>query len=101
MTTTMAPVAPGLGPLVALDGLEHMNRELRHELREAHAQNLALRALLAEHGIDAPAPPGVVTLKRLRALENVLDLVQHHLRNPTPGSEAELRAAAVAAGRQP
>lgn len=94
MTTSLAP-------LVALDAVEHMNRELHHELREAHAQNLALRAVLAEHGIDAPVPSGVVTLTRLRALEDVRDLAVLHLRAPSEATERELREATVTAGRAP
>lgn len=61
--STLAPPVPGLA------GLEFVNRDLHHQLREAHAENLGLRSVLAEHGIDAPVPSGVVTLARLRALE--------------------------------
>lgn len=94
--TTLAPPPPGLA------GLEFINRDLHHQLRESHAENLGLRAVLAEHDIDAPVPPGVVTLARLRALESVLNLAQLHQRHPDNQELADqLRQAIVDAGRAP
>ena len=89
------PESPGLA------GAEFIIRGLEHDLREAHAQNLALRELLDAHGVDAPVPSGVVTLGRLRALESVLNLAYLHVNNPTPERAAELRAAILDAGRRP
>lgn len=92
---------PRVSPSVALDGLERINRGLQHELRVSHAENLALRELLDEHGIDAPTPDGVITLGRVRALESVLNLAYLHVNNPTPERAAQLREAIVDAGRRP
>jgi hypothetical protein len=87
--------------LAALEGLEEVNRGLQRDLGVAHAENLGLRALLDEHGITAPTPDGVVTLGRLRALENVLNLAYLHVNYPTPERAGELRAAILDAGRRP
>ncbi len=104
MTAVLAPTAPvsaDAGMLAALEGLEAINRDLHHRLRDAHAANLGLREMLAEHGVDAPAPVGVATLARLRALEDVLDLAIRHLRAPSEASEVALRDATATAGRAP
>lgn len=90
-----------MNALAALEGLEEINRGLQRSLGVAHAENLGLRALLDEHGIDAPTPDGVVTLGRLRALESVLNLAYLHVNNPTPERAAELREAILDAGRRP
>lgn len=103
MTAALAPTPAGTeaGMLAALEGLEAINRDLHHRLRDAHAANLGLREMLAEHGVDAPAPVGVATLARLRALEDVLDLAIRHLRAPSEASEVALRDATATAGRAP
>lgn len=90
-----------VAPERALDGLESINCDLHHQLREAHAANLALRERLSECGVDAPAPTGVATLARLRALESVLDLAIRHLRAPSEATEVALREATATAGRAP
>lgn len=98
-TTAIAPADAGM--LAALEGLEAVNRDLHAQLREAYAANLGLRAILAEHGVDSPAPVGVATLARLRTLEDVLDLAIRHLRAPSDATEAALREATATAGRAP
>jgi hypothetical protein len=52
--------------------------DLHDRLRESHAQNLALRERLISYGDTSPAPDGVITLDRIRRLENVLDLARIH-----------------------
>jgi hypothetical protein len=70
--------------------------DLHRRLDERGAQ---LAAVCAEHGLEPPN--GVMTLRRIRALENVRDLVFVYQRTR---DEADLRAlveAAGEAGRQP
>lgn len=84
-----------------LEGVGRLLYRQALELNLSHAENLALREALDKHGIDVPTPSGVISLKRIRALENVLDLARLHLRDPTRESEAALREATVLAGRAP
>lgn len=98
---TLVPAVDRPGWEAAIDQIGQLIHRQTLELREAHGENLGLRALLAVHGIEAEAPPGVITLRRMRALENVLDLARMHLRNPTPDTEAALRQATDLAGRAP
>lgn len=85
----------------AIAAMEAVIWEHAQELDRAHAENLGLRAVLAEHGIVVPAATGVATLARLRALENVLDLAREACRRPTARNLRTLREAAIEAGRQP
>ena len=53
--------------------------DLHDRLRDAHAYNLALREAVENLGGDASSvPSGVITMDRIRALENVLDLARIH-----------------------
>ena len=70
-------------------------------LRVAHGENLALRSILAEHGIDAPTPDGVVTLTRLRRLEDVMDLAKLYVREGGDELKDQLHTAIIEAGRAP
>lgn len=71
-----------------------MLHELQRQLSEASAQ---VAMLCAEHGIVAP--DGVMSLHRLRGLEDVLDMVERVARGER--TFAELRDRALAVGRQP
>ena len=84
-----------------LAGLEFVNRDLHRQLRESHAENMDLRDRLAKLGVHEPAPSGVVTLARLRALEDVMNLAYLYLRDHSAERGAELRAAITLAGRAP
>ena len=83
------------------DGPANIIWYLEDRLRIAHGENLALRVLLAEHGVEAPAPDGVVSLLRLQRLENVLDLAKLYIRERDPAVERELHDAIMDAGRAP
>jgi len=85
----------------AADASANIIWSLEDRLRLAHGENLGLRALLEEHGISAPAPDGVVTLLRLRRLENVMDLAREYLFDECEAKRADLWAAIVEAGRAP
>lgn len=85
----------------AADASAHIIWNLEDRLRVAHGENLALRSQLAEHGIDAPAPDGVISLTRMRRLEDIMDLARHYLRHGTPQLRAELTQAISDAGRLP
>ena len=78
-----------------------MYRDMVAKWCEAEAVTLDLRARLAEHGDNADGPPGTVTLARLRALENVMDLAREYLFDSTDGKRAALWEAIVDAGRKP
>ena len=84
-----------------LDGAAEIIWRLEDRLRTAHGENLALRAVLAEHGIDEPAPEGVVTLTRLRRLEDVMDLAREFLCDPSDDKRTALWEAIGTAGRAP
>ncbi len=75
--------------------------DLEDRLRLAHGENLGLRALLEEHGIDASTPNGVISLLRMRKLENVMDLTREYLFDESEARRAELWAAIRDAGRAP
>ena len=85
----------------AADASANIIWSLEDRLRLAHGENLGLRALLEEHGITAAAPDGVVTLLRLRRLENVMDLAREYLFDEREENRADLWAAIVEAGRAP
>lgn len=85
----------------AADASANIIWSLEDRLRAAHGENLALRAILAEHGIDAPTPPGVITLTRVRRLEDVMDLAREYLFADTEKNRADLWKAIVEAGRAP
>lgn len=85
----------------AADASANIIWSLEDRLRAAHGENLGLRALLEEHGIDAPAPDGVISLLRMRKLENVMDLAREYLFDESETRRAELWAAISDAGRAP
>lgn len=81
--------------------------DLHDRLRESHAENLALRERLVALGDDEPdVALGVITLNRIRALENVLDLARIHVQalpqehRKTDTAHA-LFSACIDAGRAP
>jgi hypothetical protein len=81
--------------------------DLHDRLREAHAENLGLRERIVALGEDDPgASLGVITLTRIRALENVLDLARIHVQalpeeyRKTDTAHA-LFSACIDAGRAP
>jgi hypothetical protein len=78
-----------------------MYRDMVAKWSEAEAVTLELRARLEAHGDDAPGPPGTVTLARLRALENVMDLAREYLFDETEERRGALWAAITEAGRAP
>jgi len=85
----------------AADASANIIWDLEDRLRVAHGENLALRAVLEEHGIDVPAPDGVISLLRMRRLENVMDLAREYLFDESEARRAELWAAISDAGRAP
>lgn len=78
-----------------------MYRDMVAKWSEAEAVTLELRARLEAHGDDAAGPPGTVTLARLRALENVMDLAREYLFDETEERRGALWAAITEAGRAP
>ena len=81
--------------------------DLHDRLRESHAENIGLRERLVALGVEeGDVPTGVVTLNRIRALENVLDLARIHCQalpeeiKKTDTAHA-LFSACMDAGRQP
>ena len=78
-----------------------MYRDMVAKWSEAEAVTLDLRARLEGHGDNADGPPGTVTLGRLRALENVMDLAREYLFDSTDEKRAALWEAIVDAGRKP
>ena len=78
-----------------------MYRDIVAKWSEAEAVTLDLRARLEAHGERAAGPPGTVTLDRLRALENVMDLAREYLFDSTDEKRGDLWAAIVDAGRRP
>ena len=91
------PVAADTRTTVPLD----MYRDMVDKWAEAEGVTLELRERLAGHGDDAPGPPGTVTLARLRALENVMDLAREYLFHDDADRRAALWAAITDAGRAP
>lgn len=91
------PVLAGTRATVPLD----MYRDMVGKWSEAEGVTLELRARLAAYGDDAPGPPGTVTLARLRALENVMDLAREYLFDECEDRRAALWAAITDAGRAP
>ena len=85
----------------AADASANIIWDLEDRLRLAHGENLALRAVLEEHGIDVPAPDGVISLLRMRRLENVMDLAREYLFDESEAKRADLWAAITEAGRAP
>jgi|688.fasta_scaffold396133_2 hypothetical protein len=85
----------------AADASANIIWNLEDRLRAAHGENLALRAILSEHGIEAAGPDGVATLLRLRRLEDVMDLAREYLFDESEAKRASLWAAIVEAGRAP
>ena len=75
--------------------------ELEDRLRLAHGENLALRILLKEHGVEMPAPAGVISLERMRRLEDVMDLAREYLFAETEDNRRLLWQAITDAGRAP
>lgn len=78
-----------------------MYRDMVDRWTDAEAVTLELRERLAAHGDHAVGPSGTVTLARLRALENVMDLAREYLFDPTNERRAALWAAITDAGRAP
>jgi hypothetical protein len=85
----------------AIDASANIIWNLEDRLRTAHGENLALRAVLAEHGIDVPAPDGVITLTRMRRLEDVMDLAKAYVREGGDELRDQLHEAIIEAGRAP
>lgn len=85
----------------AADASANVIWQLEDRLRVAHGENLGLRAVLEEHGIDVPAPDGVISLLRMRRLENVMDLAREYLFDESEAKRADLWAAITEAGRAP
>jgi len=75
--------------------------DLEDRLRLAHGENLALRILLKEHGVEMPAPAGVISLERMRRLEDVMDLAREYLFAETEDNRRLLWKAITDAGRAP
>ena len=75
--------------------------DLEDRLRLAHGENLALRILLKEHGVEMPAPAGVISLERMRRLEDVMDLAREYLFAETEDNRKLLWKAITDAGRAP
>ena len=75
--------------------------DLEDRLRLAHGENLALRILLKEHGVEMPAPAGVISLERMRSLEDVMDLAREYLFAETEDNRKLLWKAITDAGRAP
>ena len=75
--------------------------DLEDRLRLAHGENLALRILLKEHGVEMPAPAGVISLERMRRLEDVMDLAREYLFADTEDNRRLLWQAITDAGRAP
>lgn len=75
--------------------------DLEDRLRLAHGENLALRILLKEHGVEMPAPAGVISLERMRRLEDVMDLAREYLFAETEDNRKLLWQAITDAGRAP
>lgn len=75
--------------------------DLEDRLRLAHGENLALRILLKEHGVEMPAPAGVISLERMRRLEDVMDLAREYLFAETEDNRRLLWQAITDAGRAP
>jgi hypothetical protein len=78
-----------------------MYRDMVDKWAEAEGVTLELRDRLRRRGDDAPGPPGTVTLDRLRALENVMDLAREYLFDTTDAKRVALWAAITDAGRKP
>lgn len=85
----------------AADASANIIWDLEDRLRVAHGENLALRAVLEEHGIDVLAPDGVISLLRMRRLENVMDLAREYLFDESEARRADLWSAITEAGRAP
>ena len=75
--------------------------DLEDRLRLAHGENLALRLLLKEHGVEMPAPAGVISLERMRRLEDVMDLAREYLFAENEDNRRLLWKAITDAGRAP
>ena len=75
--------------------------DLEDRLRLAHGENLALRILLKEHGVEMPAPAGVISLERMRRLEDIMDLAREYLFAETEDNRKLLWKAITDAGRAP
>jgi hypothetical protein len=75
--------------------------DLEDRLRLAHGENLALRLLLKEHGVEMPAPAGVISLERMRRLEDVMDLAREYLFAESEDNRVKLWKAITDAGRAP
>ena len=92
MTTLVRPNVDSAGAVIW---------ELEDRLRLAHGENLALRILLKEHGVEMPAPAGVISLERMRRLEDVMDLAREYLFAETEDNRRLLWQAITDAGRAP
>lgn len=97
----MSTMSPRITERDAVDAAANIIWGLHDQLRVAHGENLHLRVLLEEHGIEAPSPAGVVTLERMRRLEDVMDLAREYLFDGTDTAKAELWDAIKLAGRAP
>jgi acyl-[acyl carrier protein]--UDP-N-acetylglucosamine O-acyltransferase len=76
--------------------------ELHRALNERTAQLVEVVARIEQiTGNQEALPDGVFTLRRLRALEDVLDRARIHVRSRTAGTREALEAAIERAGRQP
>ena len=92
MTTLVRPNVDPAGAIIW---------DLEDRLRLAHGENLALRILLKEHGVEMPAPAGVISLERMRRLEDVMDLAREYLFAETEDNRRLLWKAITDAGRAP
>jgi hypothetical protein len=80
----------------------HPVLELHERLNERTAQLVAAVGRIEQlTGEPAELPAGVFTLRRLRALEDVLDRARVYLRSGSDADRAALAAACERAGRQP
>jgi len=97
----MSTAPPRITERDAVDAAANIIWGLHDQLRVAHGENLQLRVLLDEHGVTAPPPAGVVTVDRLRRLEDVMDLAREFLFAGSDTARAELWEAIQLAGRAP
>ena len=97
----MSVLAPAHAqPLAAVE--RHPLLELHARLNERTAQLVAAVGRIEQlTGEPATLPDGVFTLRRMRALEDVLDRARAYLRTGSDADRQALAAACDTAGRQP
>lgn len=101
LTVELAPnQAPPMGGLPSLE--RHPLLELHARLNERTAQLVAAVGRIEQlTGEPATLPDGVMTLQRLRRLEDVLDRARAYLRTGAEAERKALLAACETTGRQP